>query len=60
VPGPTPAWLTSTINAVGDYVAPSARLVAALAFVALCLTGRWAWRDPELPAVRPEWPRAVS
>jgi len=52
VPGPTPAWLTSTINAFGDYVAPSARLVAALAFVALCLTGRWAWRGPELPAVR--------
>jgi Glycosyltransferase family 87 len=47
VPGPTPAWLTSTINAVGDYVAPDARLVAALAFVALCLTGRWAWRGPE-------------
>jgi hypothetical protein len=44
VPGPTPAWLTSTINAVGDYVAPDTRLVAAIAFVALCLTGRWAWR----------------
>ena len=52
VPGPTPAWLTSTINAVGDYVAPDARLVAALAFVALCLTGRWAWRDPVPSAVR--------
>jgi hypothetical protein len=52
VPGPTPAWLTSTINAVGDYVAPDARLVAAIAFVALCLTGRWAWRGPEFPAVR--------
>jgi hypothetical protein len=51
-PGPTPAWLTSTINAVGDYVAPDARLIAALAFVTLCLTGRWAWRGPEVPAVR--------
>jgi hypothetical protein len=47
VPGPTPAWLTSTINAVGDYVAPNARLVAAIAFVALCLSGRWAWRGPD-------------
>jgi hypothetical protein len=46
IPGPTPAWLTSTINAVGNYVAPDTRLVAALAFVALCLTARWAWRDP--------------
>ena len=55
VPGPAPAWLTSTINAVGDYVAPDTRLVAALAFVALCLTARWAWRDPVAwrPLVRP-------
>ncbi len=46
VPGPTPAWLTSTINAVGGYVAPDARLVAAVAFIVLCLSGRWAWRGP--------------
>jgi hypothetical protein len=45
VPGPTPAWLTSTINFVGDYVSPDARLLAAVAFVALCLSGLWGWRE---------------
>ncbi|HEY0716775.1 MAG TPA: hypothetical protein VGD68_04095, partial [Streptosporangiaceae bacterium] len=45
VPGPTPAWLTSTINAVGDYVSPGARLLAAVSFVALCLSGFWGWRQ---------------
>jgi alpha-1,6-mannosyltransferase len=55
VPGPAPAWLTSTINAVGDYVTPDARLVAALAFVALLLSGHWAWRGHGVgqPAWRP-------
>jgi hypothetical protein len=45
VPGPTPAWLTSTINAVGDYVSPDTRLLAEVAFVALCLSGLWGWRE---------------
>jgi hypothetical protein len=45
VPGPTPAWLTTIINAFGDSVAPAARLLAVAAFVALCLTGRWSWRS---------------
>jgi hypothetical protein len=45
VPGPTPTWLTSTINVVGDYVSPAARLLAAVAFVALCLSGLWGWRE---------------
>ena len=45
VPGPIPAWLNNTINVVGYYVAPDARLAAAVAFVVLCLTGRWGWRE---------------
>jgi hypothetical protein len=46
VPGPAPAWLTSTINAVGSYVAPGARLAAAVVFAILCLTGHWASSGP--------------
>jgi hypothetical protein len=49
VPGPTPAWLTTTINAYGDYVAPAARLAGVVAFVALCVTGSWGWRPPARP-----------
>jgi hypothetical protein len=54
VPGPIPAWLNNTINAAGNYVAPDARLVAAVAFVVLCATGWWGWREhrPGQPAFR--------
>jgi hypothetical protein len=45
VPGPIPVWVNNTINVVGEYVAPYARLAAAVAFIVLCVFGWWGWRD---------------
>ncbi|HXP54156.1 MAG TPA: hypothetical protein VN847_04340 [Streptosporangiaceae bacterium] len=55
VPGPIPAWVNNAINVVGEVVAPWARLIAALAFIVLCVFGWWGWRDrvPGQPALRP-------
>ncbi|MBV9796331.1 MAG: hypothetical protein JO016_20630 [Actinobacteria bacterium] len=53
VPGPTPAWVTDAINVVGEVIAPWARLLAALAFIALCILGWWGWREPGQPVPRP-------
>ena len=54
VPGPIPAWVNNAINVVGEVVAPWARLLAALGFIALCVFGWWGWRDrlPGQPALR--------
>jgi hypothetical protein len=54
VPGPIPAWVNDAINVVGEVVAPWARLIAALGFIALCLFGWWGWRDrvPGQPVLR--------
>jgi hypothetical protein len=54
VPGPIPAWVNNAINIVGEVVAPWARLLAALGFVALCVFGWWGWRDrvPGQPTLR--------
>jgi hypothetical protein len=54
VPGPIPAWINDAINVVGEVVAPWARLLTALGFIALCLFGWWGWRDrsPGQPALR--------
>jgi hypothetical protein len=54
VPGPIPAWVNNAINVVGEVVAPWARLLAALGFIALCVFGWWDWRDrvPGPPALR--------
>jgi hypothetical protein len=54
VPGLIPAWVNNAINVVGEVVAPWARLLAALGFIALCVFGWWGWRDraPDQPALR--------
>jgi hypothetical protein len=47
VPAVTPAWLAPVINVDGSVVSSGTRLVAALAFIWLCVFGFWGWREPE-------------
>lgn len=42
-----PAWFTHVITVEGTVVSAAARLVAALAFVWLCVFGFWGWRAQE-------------
>lgn len=42
-----PAWFVPVINVEGTVISAAARLVAALAFVWLCVFGFWGWRVQE-------------
>jgi len=46
-----PAWLQAACDAMVKYVAPSGRLLALAALIALCLTGAWNPRTPVGEAV---------
>jgi hypothetical protein len=47
IPATVPVWLASVVDVEGTVISSSARLVAALAFVWLCVFGFWGWREPE-------------
>ncbi len=45
MPVKPPAWIDNIVVWEGDYVSAYGRLLAAVAFVALCLFGLWGWRQ---------------
>lgn len=51
IPTLDPAWFAPVINVEGTVISAAARLVAALAFVWLCVFGFWGWRVQEAETV---------
>jgi hypothetical protein len=51
IPTLDPAWFAPVIYVEGTVISAAARLVAALAFVWLCVFGFWGWREQETEPV---------
>jgi hypothetical protein len=45
IPGYMPGWLNHLVVIEGDWVSDYGRLLAAVAFVGLCLFGFWGWKQ---------------